>query len=354
MRRRLTHRSGRLPSKPGWGFLAAVGALVLVLACTLFAFTRLRSASQWVTHTDEVRLGITRLGTLLIDAETSERGYLVSNDPSFLTRYERAKAGWPAAFAAVQRLTADDPRQQSRLAVVHEQIGRRFDEMADTLSARAQGYPTSRLGSRLLEGERQSEALRGTIAQILGEEENFDRERQRETLLRARFLLGLLLAEGLGLMALGASGFVHRRDEVRRLELLDRIEDDQERLRFMTDTLPQLIWTARPDGWVEYFNRCWFEYTGMTPEQSLGWGWRVSLHPDDVDPSLGAWTKSVATGDPYQAEWRLRRADGAYRWHIARAFPQRSSDGTIRAGSERVPTSTTPNATRNWPKRLRA
>jgi len=319
----------RVPSRPSWSFLAALGAVVLLMAWTLFALGQLRRASQWVTHTDEVRLGVSRLENGLIDAETSQRGYLVTGEPVFVSRYERAKADWSSAFDAVQRLTADNPRQQNRLAVVHKLIGRRFDEMSDTMNARDRGVPSSRLASELLEGERHSEELRGAIGAVLGEEETLERERQRSAAFRERLLFGGLAAASLGLVGLGVSGLVRRREEVRRLLLLQRIEDDQARLRFMTDTLPQLIWAARPDGWVEYVNRPWLDYTGMTPEQSLGSGWRAAMHPADVDRCVEAWNRSMASGDPYQTEVRVRRADGAYRWHLARAFAQRSADGAI-------------------------
>ena len=90
-----------------------------------------------------------------------------------------------------------------------------------------------------------------------------------------------------------------------------------------------MVWTAEPDGATDYFNARTTEYTGLTPEQLRGWDWRSTIHPDDLPRCLELWTRSIATGEPYEIEHRLRRADGAYRWHLARALPLRDESGRI-------------------------
>ncbi|MFB2818498.1 PAS domain S-box protein [Umezakia ovalisporum] len=100
--------------------------------------------------------------------------------------------------------------------------------------------------------------------------------------------------------------------------------------RTLADTMPQIIWTARPDGWLDYYNQRWFDYTGMTWEQTQGWGWQPVLHPDDVQMCVDIWQQSVSTGKNYEVEYRFRRAsDGQYRWHLGRAFPLRNHKGEI-------------------------
>ncbi len=107
--------------------------------------------------------------------------------------------------------------------------------------------------------------------------------------------------------------------------------ESEHRLRFLADAMPQIVWTARPDGALDYYNQRWYEYTGLTFEQTQGWGWQPVLHPNDVGPCTERWTRSYTTGEPYQTEYRFRRAsDGAYRWHLGRALPQRDpATGTI-------------------------
>lgn len=99
-------------------------------------------------------------------------------------------------------------------------------------------------------------------------------------------------------------------------------------LRELADAMPQIVWAARPDGQFDYYNRRWTEYTGMTLEDTANRGWQPVLHPEDRQRSSDRWAASVSTGEPYEIEYRLRRArDGAYRWHLGRALPVRDSSG---------------------------
>ncbi len=108
------------------------------------------------------------------------------------------------------------------------------------------------------------------------------------------------------------------------------LRDSAERYRFLAEAMPQIVWTARPDGWLDYFNQRWYEYTGMTFEETQGWDWAPVLHPDDREECLARWRHAVATGEVYQVEARFRRAsDGEYRWHLARAIPRRGQSGEV-------------------------
>jgi PAS domain S-box-containing protein len=108
------------------------------------------------------------------------------------------------------------------------------------------------------------------------------------------------------------------------------LQSSEQRYRYLADAMPQIVWTARPDGYLDYYNRRWFEYTGMTLEQTQGWGWQPVLHPEDVEVSLRRWATAVETGEAYEIEYRFRRAsDGNYRWHLGRAVPMRGESGEI-------------------------
>ncbi|HYO09803.1 MAG TPA: response regulator [Tepidisphaeraceae bacterium] len=112
--------------------------------------------------------------------------------------------------------------------------------------------------------------------------------------------------------------------------LYDALRRGEEQYRFLAESIPQIVWTAGADGRHEYFNQRWFQYTGLPREQSLDWGWRSALHPDDVDGCLRRWHESVAAGHVYEVEYRFRRgSDGAYRWHLGRALPMRDAGGRI-------------------------
>jgi PAS domain S-box-containing protein len=93
--------------------------------------------------------------------------------------------------------------------------------------------------------------------------------------------------------------------------------------------MPQMVWSTRPDGHHDYYNDRWYEFTGVPYGSTDGDGWNGLFHPDDQSRAWERWRKSLATGEPYEIEYRLRRYDGEYRWTLGRALPIRRSDGTI-------------------------
>ena len=107
-----------------------------------------------------------------------------------------------------------------------------------------------------------------------------------------------------------------------------RAAEDQ--FRTLAEAIPQIVWTAQPDGGLDYYNQRWFDYTGLTLEQTMGWGWEPVIHPDDLPTCIQRWTLSFTTGVAYEVEYRfLRASDGAYRWHLGRALPVRNGQGDI-------------------------
>jgi PAS domain S-box-containing protein len=105
--------------------------------------------------------------------------------------------------------------------------------------------------------------------------------------------------------------------------------DSEERFRVIAEMIPQIVWTARADGWIDYDNPRWFEYTGLDPEKGAGWGWESVIHPDDLSEIDRRWKEAIRTGEGYTIEYRLRRRDGEYRWHLDRAIPLKDAEGRI-------------------------
>lgn len=87
--------------------------------------------------------------------------------------------------------------------------------------------------------------------------------------------------------------------------------------------MPQMLWTTTADDYHDYFSQRWYDYTGLTREQSLGTGWQLTFHPDDMPVTTNRWAHSLATGEEYTTEYRCRRANGAWRWMLGRALPLR-------------------------------
>src|SRR5271156_4754159 len=100
-------------------------------------------------------------------------------------------------------------------------------------------------------------------------------------------------------------------------------------IQLLIDSIPALIHTARPDGYLDYFNKPWLEYLGATLEQVSGWNWRAYIHAEDVEGIVSQWRACLGSGEVFEYETRVRRADGEYRWMFHRKVPLRDESGNI-------------------------
>ena len=119
-----------------------------------------------------------------------------------------------------------------------------------------------------------------------------------------------------------------------RKEILEREREEdlrteaEDRLRLVIDTLPALVWSKLPDGSADFLNQRFREYTGLSVEEGLGWGWmRNAFHPEDRAEE--EWRAAFDAGEPFEKEARLRRSDGVYRWFLLRVAPLRDARGQV-------------------------
>jgi PAS domain S-box-containing protein len=120
------------------------------------------------------------------------------------------------------------------------------------------------------------------------------------------------------------------RDITERKRAQIALQRSEQLHRFLAEAIPQQVWTAGPDGALDYVNRRVLDYFNREMEEILGWGWQDMVHPDDLQTCNERWARSLKTGEVYSIEFRLRRAsDASYRWHLGRALPLLDSDGQI-------------------------
>ncbi|WP_257449178.1 CHASE3 domain-containing protein [Archangium lipolyticum] len=476
----IPRRPRRFPLPVLAGHLAASLAVLLIAGLFLRSTHQLSSTSGRVAHTLDVINEADRLLSLLKDAETGQRGYLLTREEHFLAPYEEALLHIGPSKERLRSLLSENDAQRQRLERMDTIIQRKLEVMEQTILLLREGQSAEAIervrageGKRLMdelrvlerelreEEQRYLEEQNTQLAQASGRADNIvlagsgfllcfvgfaafsfmrdwrDRERMQDLRVReeaerqrarlqtiltqvpaavgvyraadqvcelanpalerlhGRPLVGRALwdafpeqkgtalfdifndvfrtgrpftttgmrvmldrrndgqftegyfnityqpmwdgqgqVEAVLLFAVEVTEQVHARQaaetalaERQRAEQLQG--ESEARFRLLAETLPQLIWTSRTDGYTEYFNPRWYEYTGQTPEQALGQGWSQALHPEDVRHALESWKRAVATGEPYGIEYRLRRADGAYRWFIARGLPLRDAAGHI-------------------------
>jgi len=132
----------------------------------------------------------------------------------------------------------------------------------------------------------------------------------------------------------GADGVIQRFpgvlvDITDQHRITEALAESELRFRTLADAMPQMVWSTLPDGFHDYYNARWYEFTGVPAGSTDGEAWNGMFHPEDQDRAWGIWKNSLDTGEPYQIEYRLRHHSGEYRWTLGLALPIRDASGTI-------------------------
>lgn len=114
-----------------------------------------------------------------------------------------------------------------------------------------------------------------------------------------------------------------------RAQALNALEESEARLQTFLRTVPQIVWTADAAGSIDWFNNEWFEYTGQSTEEALGFGWESALHPEDLMKAKTYWPDATRMGEQFEIEFRLRKRDGSFHWFLTRFMPQVDATETV-------------------------
>lgn len=374
------------------GAVVAVAVLVLVLgALGMFLISEYRGSTRLVTHSREVQQTLAHALQRLTDAETGQRGLLLTGNEQFLEPYRGAATDVDVALDSLADLLKESPDQLLRLAELKVALHDRAGSLASLIKDHRDGAPVT--SAELDMGKAQMNRVRSLMATMTSAEavvlqHSEALTRRQGNIVTAVILPGSILAFALLLLINGAI----RRDVAQRdaahaqieeqnteleaqtailadqqIELEQQLEESQvmteeleatneelqritviaeeereaaeqardryrvsdSRFRFMADAIPVQVWTAASDGQLDFVSEGVAQYFGRSREEIIGEGWLSVIHPDDISPVVERWTHALATGEPYEVNFRLRRADGAYRWHIGRASAQRADGRAI-------------------------
>lgn len=111
--------------------------------------------------------------------------------------------------------------------------------------------------------------------------------------------------------------------------IAEKVEENEKQFEYIANFMPVMVWTTTPDGLHDWFSQRWYDYTGLTESQSLGEGWKLPFHPEDMITTKDTWFNCLATGDEYNTEYRCQRYDGEWRWMLGRAIPFLDDSGKI-------------------------
>lgn len=127
-----------------------------------------------------------------------------------------------------------------------------------------------------------------------------------------------------------ASLLLERHQDVKERKAAETaLKESEAKFRTIANAMPQMVWSTLPDGYHDFYNDQWYEFTGVPYGSTDGEGWNGMFHPDDQERAWKLWRNSLATGQPYEVEYRLRHHSGLYRWTLGRALPQRNDNGEI-------------------------
>jgi PAS domain S-box-containing protein len=202
---------------------------------------------------------------------------------------------------------------------------------AEEIFGWAQGEVLNRQLADTIVPERFRESHRAGLARYLttGEQRVLNRRVEIFGLRRdgTEFPIELAITPIMSAEGPGFSAFVRDITEQREARLA--LQSSEERLRTLAESLPNLVWTCRSDGWCDFLSLQWVQYTGRPAVEQLGYGWAEHLHPEDRPRVQAEWEAAVRQSELYDTEFRIRRGDGVYRWFKTRAVPLRDQHGQI-------------------------
>ncbi len=313
----------RAPRRRPISVLSLTAALLLLVAVA--AAVTLTSAviaeRADVERRSRASISAERLLSDLKDAETGQRGFLLTGDERYLEPYAAALPRLRDGLASLRGAVRSDGPIAGPAAALERFVPEKLAELARTIEMRRSGDLQAALqtvesgrGRALMDSARDETATLGALA---------DRARSASDAAIRRWLW-IGTASALAFLTAGVLLLFR----LRRERLITALAQSRTELSFRAalDAIPQMVWSARADGSHDYFNRRWYDFTGTHRTQAAGDAWQTQLHPEDRDRAWQLWRECIADGAPYAAEVRMRAGDGSYVWALGRALPVRDPE----------------------------
>jgi two-component system CheB/CheR fusion protein len=370
-------------------FGISVLILVIISAISYSTIKNLLQSRKLVDHSNLIILKLEKVISVMKDAETGQRGFLLTNDKEFLQSYEGAYQKAIGLVNQVQQLAVDNLYQQHYILVVKNTLRREQNILEDMIKKKRAGEST--LVDDLNMGKTAMDDLKAAINKMEKDETELLHIRLTELNEYADLSPLMILISSVVSLAVSLVFFkkiygdIKEKEAMQELlelkeqetaningvlsttneELIDinegyraineqlsesrqklqalnneleirvkkrtaQLEESEKKLQSIMDTIPQMAWTSTPGGEVEFYNLRWFEYTGLNYEQTRAAGWKAVVHPDDLQYNIDQYKIISENGVGGEFEIREKSKEGAYRWHLVRMRPITDENGAVR------------------------
>ncbi len=325
--------NGLRNNRQGMQLAFAVTACIAAAIAALITATQITAYETEATRALEVRALATSLLSIVQDAETGQRGFLLTDDEGSLKPYNSAREKiWPI-YLKLHDLVAGEREQSARLQRMWSLADDKLKEVAQTIDLAKHGRKSAALeivraglGQFIMDQFRAEDA-------IFSEVELQHLHEREEILARSRSICLAIMLSGLVIML--ALGFLLLRASRSRTQLQiralagDALRESEERFRTLADNINQFAWIADGSGWINWYNKRWYDYTGTSIADVAGWGWTKLHHPDHVERVIAGFSNAFSKGENWEDTFPLRGKDGQYRWFLSRAMPIRDDAGEV-------------------------
>jgi PAS domain S-box-containing protein len=314
----------------------AIGCALIVTFLAINAAVSFQSGQQVyqieesINHTYQTLDTVAAARAALVDAETAQRGYVITGDRRYLAPYHKAIESIDKLFGTLDQQVSDEARLAEFAPQLRQLANTRLRQISDVLAARERSFDEAQQLIATDKGFELMEQIREVVQQMnqIGHESLAKKGLlSQQSLWRLEvnilmfLLVGMVLVAGVGYALHGADQQLQAAHEVS--------QHNEKRYRTLIEATSAIVWDTPPSGEVVGELPGWTAFTGQKPQEIRGWGWIRAVHPEDREHTRRAWTTAVADRGTYQVEHRLRRHDGVYRIMAGRGVPVLGADGAI-------------------------
>ncbi|WP_207423923.1 CHASE3 domain-containing protein [Desertivirga brevis] len=326
------------------GLVITTALLVTLTVVSFLSVKRSQESHNWVLHTQLVLRKANLINISLLKMEKQANQYVLTGSEEDFQRYVDFRNSVTKDIPYLKNLVADNASQSQKIEALETYTVQRIHEINRLLELRRTSSLSASLPLLLkADSSRIRLAYEKTILNFLQTERKLAKTRTDKSNRDSAYSLSILFSSTVpGLAFIFLLFFFIRKtfkekeslnrdliNTIERLKEQDKTLEKIKEFQFLADSLPHIIWTANPEGHSDYFNKFWYDYSGLTRAESLAGGIKTLVHPEDLTTSVAIREESFLNKVPYQMELRIKNAEGQYKWFLAKAAPYFNEKGEL-------------------------